>query len=109
MKKEGPTMHKKFIDNGHGDCIYCCERRHDCCCGENTAKSLGYHYDYTTTTATVERPPMPKGLTEFAKLAFLLANPTSRETTVGIWRNGKQWFRNCNDLVDYHNNMETKT
>ncbi|HBI34224.1 MAG TPA: hypothetical protein DEA43_04775 [Candidatus Moranbacteria bacterium] len=42
--------YKKFVDNGKGDCIYCNERRHDCCCDENTAKALGYHYEWITIT-----------------------------------------------------------
>ena len=101
------AKYKKFVDNGHGDCIYCNERRHDCRCDEQSAKTLGYHYDCIVTTKHIERPPMPEGLSPFDRLIFLSSHPTSQETSIGIWRKGKTWFKNGYDLVDYHNLMES--
>lgn len=99
--------YKKFVDNGNGDCIYCNERRHDCCCDEKTAKALGYHYDWMTITKKMEVPAMPEGLDNFEKLKFALDNPPFREERIGFWRKGKKRFKNGYDLVDYHNNIET--
>jgi len=37
--------YKKFIANSGNICVYCFMARYDCFCGEDTANSLGYHYD----------------------------------------------------------------
>jgi hypothetical protein len=100
--------YKKFVDNGNGDCVYCRERRHDCCCSEETAKALGYHYDEIVSTVPLERPSKPTGLSPIAELAFFATHPTSKKMRIGIWRKGKHWFRNSNDLVDYHNSTRAE-
>lgn len=50
---------------------------------------------------------MPEGLNAFEKLIFNSANPPSIKDSIGVWRNGKKWFRNGYDLVDYHNHIGT--
>ncbi len=99
--------YKKFVDNGNGDCVYCGERRHDCCCDEKTAKALGYSYDGIEITIPLERPPKPAGLSPIAELAFFATHPTSKKMRIGIWRKGKHWFRSRIDLVDYHNSLSS--
>ena len=101
--------YKKFVDDGNGDCIYCRERRYDCCCDEKTAISLGYHYDYIPITKILERPPMPKGLTLIEECLFSIKNSTSQKGSTGVWRKGKQWFKSGYDLVDYYNHIDTKS
>ncbi len=96
--------HKKFIDDGNGDCVYCHEISYDCHCGEETATSLGYHYDRIVITKSTTRPPVPEELSVVEIIEFLFTNPTSQKEEIGIWRKENKWFKNSSDLVDYHNN-----
>lgn len=102
------AKYKKFIDDGKGNCVYCHERRYDCCCDEKTARSLGFSYVFIPVTRAVERPPMPEGLTTIEKLTFLVANPTSKKELIGVWKKGNALFKNGYDLVDYYNRLEAE-
>jgi len=90
--------YKKFINNGNGDCVYCHERRHDCRCDEETAKSV---------TKPKEIPPMPEGLTDIERLTFFVNHPTTERIIVCGWRKDNKWFKSGYDLVDYHNKLGT--
>lgn len=102
--------YKKFIPDEDDDCMYCGYRSYDCCCGEESAKRLGFHYEgMDAPLAPVEFPDIDSKLDKWEALAEHLRrsgiNYGRRNHKIYVWRKGKQWFRNSEELVDYFNQL----
>jgi len=104
--------YRKFVDNGDWDCIFCHERERDCCCGEISARKLGYKYEYIPAPKPeIKFPAIDlNGLDAMDILKESLRrsrlNQMAKDNKIGVWKKGNKWFRTDNDLVDYHNAQE---
>jgi hypothetical protein len=100
--------YKKFINDGHGYCIYCSERERDCCCSEKSAEQLGYTYTHIDVVINLPVKEPPQDLEGIPLLIWKVNNPSTKKKSIGVWRKGKTWFKTSEDLVDYHNYIEAE-
>jgi hypothetical protein len=101
-------MLKKFINNGHDDCIYCGERERDCWCADKSAEDMGFHYErIPTPMPPIDFGPLDPCMDRFDRLAEAVRragiNMERRNRRLGVWKKGNQWFKSHYDLVDYFN------